>query len=80
VPIPDYIYPAIGVIHMVDDAIRAYDDFTEAGQTKLGNDSAQLRKLGQAFGTADEQSTENDGTVWRIQRNIANDIAKVLSR
>ena len=70
VPESGYVHAAIAVIDAVDDPVGADDDLANGWIVELRHDAAQLGKVGQAFGVADEELAESDRAFRRIQRDV----------
>ena len=74
---PDNVHLTVIVVHPVDDAVRADDDFPKGGITELGHDASHFGKIGEPLGAADQELAESDGPIRRIRRDVTDDVPEI---
>lgn len=76
-PETSYVHAAVAVVDTVDDAIGTNHDLSDGRVVELRNDSAQLRKISEALGAADEKLAKPSRTLRRIPRDVTNNVTEV---
>ena len=76
-PETDHFHPTVVMVHAIYDPVGANDDLADSKIIKFRHYPSHLRKIGKTFSAANEKSTERDGSLRRVQRDVANNIARV---
>jgi hypothetical protein len=71
VPKSDDIHSAIGMVNAIDDTVGTHNNLANRGNIELRDDASQLGKLRETFRMANEELSECDRPLRRIQRTMS---------
>ena len=73
------VHSAVGMIESVNNAIRANNDLANGRIIKLWHNTAHLWEVRETLGARKQKLAKLDGTLWRVQRDVTDNIAEVTA-